>query len=184
MVLTIASNYNGIIYSVNLSRQKQVLVSMMQAIENIIRPLFAGLIIINFKNEINYAIFGYILASLLILSINIYLTGGVRFDLLKKLSIDKSMTRNIFKYAWPFSLWGIFSWVQITSDKWAIFAFIDNETVGLYNVASQLGYYPIVILFGAIIQYLAPIFFKQIDSSNTKNINNLRKVELPGRRCA
>jgi O-antigen/teichoic acid export membrane protein len=64
-------------------------------------------------------------------------------------------------YSWPFSTWGIFTWAQQSSDRWALAAFASVASVGQYNVAYQLGYAPISLVTNMCSALLAPVFFSR-----------------------
>jgi len=69
--------------------------------------------------------------------------------------------KQMFAYAWPFAAWGVFSWAQTASDRWALQMFVSTRDVGLYAVLFQLGYYPISLLSGLMVQLVSPIFFQR-----------------------
>lgn len=63
-------------------------------------------------------------------------------------------------YAWPFCLWGIFTWAQFASDRWALQSFTTTSTVGYYAVLYQLGYYPLMMLSASLLQLVIPMLFQ------------------------
>ncbi len=83
----------------------------------------------------------------------------------------------IFRYSWPFAAWGLFTWLQLASDRWALEAFSNAEEVGRFAVLYQLGYYPISLATGMATQFLAPIFFQRAgdgtDVDRTTNVHRL-----------
>src|SRR5438874_2297495 len=54
-------------------------------------------------------------------------------------------------YAWPFAAWGIFTWMQTASDRWALQGRGTSE-VGFYAALYQLGYYPMTLLSGFLVR--------------------------------
>lgn len=76
-------------------------------------------------------------------------------------------TVQIRRYAWPNMVWAVFTWLQISSDRWALQHFEGTREVGLYAVLFQLGYYPITILSTVVMQMAMPILFSRVgDASN------------------
>jgi O-antigen/teichoic acid export membrane protein len=67
--------------------------------------------------------------------------------------------RTLVDYGWPFVTWGLFSWAQLASDRWALQAFVSTQAVGLYAVLFQVGYYPMTLLSGLLSQLMAPVLF-------------------------
>jgi O-antigen/teichoic acid export membrane protein len=72
---------------------------------------------------------------------------------------DPQFIKDTLTYAWPFATWGIFTWLQLASDRWALQAFEDTRSVGLYAVIYQLGYYPVVLFSEMLVQLAAPVLF-------------------------
>jgi O-antigen/teichoic acid export membrane protein len=67
--------------------------------------------------------------------------------------------KEILQYVWPFCNWGIFTWLQVSSDRWALQAFRSTHEVGLYQSVYQLGYYPVLMLSTVTMQLTTPIIF-------------------------
>jgi O-antigen/teichoic acid export membrane protein len=67
----------------------------------------------------------------------------------------------IWNFALPFSLFGIFTWAQQASDKWALETLCSREDVANYVVLIQLGYTPMTLAINLIMSYYAPIIFRQ-----------------------
>jgi O-antigen/teichoic acid export membrane protein len=79
--------------------------------------------------------------------------------------------KRILAYSWPFGAWGIFSWAQGASDRWALQYFADTIDVGLFAVLYQLGFYPIAYATGTAVQFIAPILFQRAgDGSNESRV--------------
>lgn len=69
--------------------------------------------------------------------------------------------RQMWDFSWPFSAWGIFSWLQQASDRWALAGLGQPEDVGLYAVLSQLGYAPVAMVTTMAMTFLAPILYQR-----------------------
>lgn len=77
-------------------------------------------------------------------------------------------------YAWPFACWGVLTWAQMASSRWALQIFTSTQDVGLYTALYQLGYAPITILTGLMVQLLAPIFFQRAgDASDPSRMRDV-----------
>jgi O-antigen/teichoic acid export membrane protein len=90
------------------------------------------------------------------------------------------MLRSMWTYTWPFSAWGVFTWIQNSSDRWALGAFAGLDQVGLYQSLYQVGYYPISMLTQFLLQVSTPIIFQRAGSGadkgrrmNAEGLNNL-----------
>ncbi len=78
------------------------------------------------------------------------------------------MLRSMWTYTWPFSAWGVFTWIQTSSDRWALGAFAGLDQVGLYQSVYQVGYYPISMLTQFLMQVAEPIIFQRAGNGADK----------------
>lgn len=78
--------------------------------------------------------------------------------------VERTLRRKLWIYARPFSSWGIFTWAQVASDRWALESFANTRSVGLYQVLYQFGYYPISLVSVFLMQLAQPILFKRAGS--------------------
>ena len=79
---------------------------------------------------------------------------------------DRKWVREMLIFAWPASVWGIFTWAQQVADRWSLQAFYSSAEVGLYSVVLQLGYFPMTLLMGMLGTFLTPIFFQKTDDQH------------------
>lgn len=79
-------------------------------------------------------------------------------------------------YAWPFVLWGGFTWAQLVSDRWALALFGSAADVGRYAVVFQLGYHPVSLAGTLATQLLAPVVFQRAgDGSDPARLADARR---------
>jgi O-antigen/teichoic acid export membrane protein len=84
----------------------------------------------------------------------------------------KKWQSKLWTYSWPFATWGICSWAQLASDRWALGLFLTTNEIGLYTALFQLGYYPMLVAMGSLIEFIAPILFQRADNAKDR----LRRV--------
>jgi len=90
--------------------------------------------------------------------------------------MDPAWTGRILQYSLPFASWGFFTWLQMTSDRWALQAFASTQEVGYYTVLYQLGYYPLMILTYVFTQFSQPVLFSQAgDGSQPERIQHAQR---------
>lgn len=83
----------------------------------------------------------------------------------------------IWIYSWPFSTWGIFTWMQQVSDRWALGIYGSTQDVGYYAVVFQLGYTPIALVLGLALTFLAPILFHRAgDATSVARNENVAQI--------
>ena len=69
--------------------------------------------------------------------------------------------RMMWIYSWPFACWGIFTWAQSASDRWALQFFANTSAVGQYAALYQLGFAPLTMASGMLVALLTPIMFQR-----------------------
>ena len=83
-----------------------------------------------------------------------------------ELSSNRNWHKDMFLFAWPASVWGIFTWAQQVADRWSLQTFYSTVEVGLYSVVLQLGYFPMTLLMGMLGTFLTPILFQRTNAGH------------------
>lgn len=78
----------------------------------------------------------------------------------------------MFGYAWPFAVWGVFYWMQNASDRWALEILVTTHEVGLYSALYQLGYLPMLLACSLGVQFAQPIIFAFASRSDSAGVRN------------
>ena len=73
----------------------------------------------------------------------------------------RELVRNLWHYSKYVMGFGVFGWLQVASDRWALDAFGGVASVGIYVYAYQVASLPILVVGGAIAQFLNPIIFQR-----------------------
>ncbi len=124
-------------------------------------------------------VIGYTLSTLLIIASQLFFLGRMlkKQPNTKPGSADHDWKRRIWTYSWPFSAWGIFTWAQLTSDRWALETFATTQDVGQYAVVFQLGYGPIGLVTGLAMSFFGPILYQRsgegFDHSRNASVHRL-----------
>lgn len=72
---------------------------------------------------------------------------------------SSKLRNEILAYSWPFSIWGVFTWAQLSSDRWALELFEGAEVLGLFAVLYQIGYAPLSQLVRLTIASASPLIY-------------------------
>jgi O-antigen/teichoic acid export membrane protein len=170
------SGCNAILSGIQNAARQRSIVALHQGIEPWARLLLAAALLLWLGATSTVAIVGYALGVTLVLgSQYMFFRKVIRS---KAAVADRSNWRQqIWKYSWPISVFGIFTWLQLASDRWALELFATTQEVGLYAALFQLGYYPMSIATGMAVQFLVPIFYQRAgdasDRRRNANINSL-----------
>jgi O-antigen/teichoic acid export membrane protein len=165
MVFAMVSGCNSIMDGIQNAARHRSVVALHQGIASWLRFLCAVWLVSAFGIKSTIAMWGYCLGSLVVIASQaLFFERGIVHSAHKKewppASDTKPWRNRMFSYAWPFSLWGVVTWLQLSSDRWALQVFGNTEDVGLYAVVYQLGFYPLMLLSGVVSQLVAPLFFQ------------------------
>lgn len=150
--------------------------------------IFFSFFIIKILGANPYAVLiGYCIAISIVLCFQAFSLNKLLFSKIKLSNFDKCgqtlstetkirqtffWKQNIWQYAWPFAAWGSFTWAQQVSDLWSLKIFTSIHDVGLYSVAFQLGFAPIVLLNSVIQLFLGPILNQWVGLDKQANTLN------------
>jgi O-antigen/teichoic acid export membrane protein len=162
LVFALLSGYNVLLDSLQTAARQRGVVAWHQGIGQWLRYLIAIGLVLLIGSSPTTVMAGYALSALLILGSQTYFfKRKMPAGALQKGSPDPAWTTRILQYSTPFAAWGIFTWMQISSDRWAIQTFSTTQEVGFYAVLYQLGYYPLMMLTGVFVQFASPVLFRQ-----------------------
>jgi len=181
MMAGIASGCLGLRLSVFTAARKRKWVSLLNISDAILKPLIAvGFILLINKNA-TWAMIGYLVATFIIMLLaerfyNCIVSNTVSSTLMKN-NILSSIKKDIIFFSWPFAMWGIFNWIYVSCDKWALQAYHGVEVVGAFAVVSQLAISSLVYSYNFLNSLFVPIAFQRPgDLSNKQNIISANKI--------
>lgn len=162
IMFSILGSYNTTFSMIqNAARQRQV-VALHSALDAWLKVLLVIALLSWTVKTTEMVVVAYLMALLLVL--------GSQSIFIKRL-IVRSPTDNkdeanrwsaqIWLYSKPFVIFNSFTWLQSSSDRWALETFATTQDVGLYSVLMQLGYAPISMLTGLAMTFISPILFQR-----------------------
>jgi O-antigen/teichoic acid export membrane protein len=179
-LFTVVSSYNVALDNIQNAARQRVVVAWHQGLSQWLRFLFAAGLVLGFGSSSSYAMLGYCFAAILVIVSQWHFFQKSDFytgSLGEKGFPSAEWEQQIFHFALPFSLWGIFTWAQMSSDRWALQTFQTTESVGLYAVLYQLGYYPIIILTGIFVQFISPVLYRRVGAAvEIERVQSTQKI--------
>ena len=171
LVFAVFSGYNSAFSVIQNAARQRANVAFHGALDAWLKILLAVGVLLWLGNSSTAVVMGYALSSLLV--------AGSQFIFLRRLISPRPSSNGdsrywverIWAYSWPFPTWGIFTWVQQSSDRWALESFATTQDVGLYAVLFQLGYTPITMVTGLAVAFLGPILYQRSGDA-TEHIRN------------
>jgi len=177
MVSGISSLFDGI---QNAARQRAI-VAWHQGLGVWLR-FGCAVLLVRLLRSAEMAMAGYAVAATAVLfSQIVFLRRAILASPAYRPSFDRQATRKLrsqmWVYARPFSTWGLFTWAQIASDRWALEAFTTTQVVGVYQALYQLGYYPLLMASGFLNTLVQPVLYSRAgagtDVTRMKGANGL-----------
>lgn len=80
-------------------------------------------------------------------------------------------------YSKPYERWGVFQWLQATSDRWSLAVLAGSSEVGVYGVAYQLGYTPLGLLAVMTAQVVEPVIYTRAgDGGDAERLHHAERL--------
>jgi O-antigen/teichoic acid export membrane protein len=183
IVFSVVTNYNGVFGDIQNAARNRSIVVLNNSLDTVLKIVIAYVATMALGASSTIVMLGYTLAALVVfISNKILLKNAIPQSNIKKFTQTEkpqNWQKKIWAYAWPFSAWGIFTWSQQASDRWALQVFSTTEEVGVFAVLFQLGYAPIVMLSGLLSGFLTPIFFSRAgDATDQARIMSVHRINL------
>lgn len=165
LVFSILNGFNSSLNGIQNAARQRAIVAFHGGLNAWIKILLALGVMLWLGNSSTAVVIGYALSSLFVTSSQLIFLRHRFHDLNGKLLASSSWGRQIWSYSWPFSVFGVFTWAQQISDRWALQAYMSMQEVGLYAVVYQLGYAPIGLATGMAMTFLGPILYQRSGSA-------------------
>lgn len=171
LVFSVFSAYNGSLSCIQNAGRQRAVVAFHSGLDAWLKILLAIGVIFWLGSSSTAVILGYALSSLLVSGSQLFFMRRLNHSQDEKLQAPTNWGGQIWAYSLPFSTWGVFTWAQQASDRWALQAYASTQDVGLYAVVFQLGYVPIGLVTGLAMTFLGPILYQRSGSAadHTRN---------------
>jgi len=184
LIVGAVTGWLGLRISVFTAARKRKQIALLNIGNAFLRPVIAVGLIVLIAADASWAMIGYLSASFLILLVAERLyrhavseTASSTTEPDKAGFSSKSLGKEILLFSWPFLVWGIFGWVYMSSDRWALQTFYGAEVVGAFAVVSQLAVYPLIFGSTFLSTLFTPIAFQRVgDFTNRHNIISANKM--------
>jgi len=161
----------------NINRQRKI-AAFFQVLDAIIKILVIYLFINLFSKSANVVSIATTISAFILLISQLLFIYRNENDLILDFNVNylKKWDVKLINFSLPFSFWGIFTWAQISSDRWFLGKFSDTNSIAKYAVLFQIGYYPLTILMGYIVQTVTPILFHR--AGNGQDISKIKSTTV------
>lgn len=173
----VMSGHNSILNGLqNAARQRSV-VALHQGAEPWLRCIIAGGLVVCLGGISTVAMLGYAVSTCVLLLSQYHFYRRLPLGPDEATASTHEWRRRVLDFSWPFAAWGVFTSMQLASDRWALEFTAGAGAVGIYAVLYQIGYYPISIATTLVTQLLAPILYQRAgDASDHRRTTAVRRV--------
>lgn len=176
----IFSQLNGMYSTINAAHaaaRSRKTVSIFQITDTWLRYGLSVVFILILGASASSVLLGYVIGAFIVVAMQLLFLPRASHQTSYGSQESNQWGYQIFTYSWPFAAWGIFTWARLVSDRWALVAFSDTGSVGLFAVLAQLGYYPVTLAVGIVSQFLSPIIYEKAgDGSDKVGIRLVNKI--------
>lgn len=165
LVLSVLSGYNSSFGVIQNAARQRAIGAFHGGLDAWLKILLAVGVMLWLGRTSTAVVLGYALSSLLVTGSQLLFMRQLIPPQGEKPQYVTNWGHQIWAYSLPFSSWGIFTWAQQVSDRWALQAFTSTQEVGLYAVVFQLGYVPIGLATGIAMSFLGPILYQRSGSA-------------------
>ena len=163
-VVGIFGGWLGLRTSVFTAARKRQLVALLNIGNAFLRPVFAVCFILLLTSSAFWAMTGYLLAAIVLVSLAEWFyqkkfAGSASSGTNLFGNISTGIKKEIISFSWPFAVWGIFGWVHLSADKWALQTFYGPEIVGPFAVVTLLAVYPLTFGSGFLSTLIVPVAY-------------------------
>lgn len=177
LIFAILSSYDSILSGIQNAARQRSIVALHQGMIAWGRYLVAAGLMLWLGATSTVAMVGFAVAVIPVLGSQYLFFRKIVPQNMPSAVRENNWAEQIWRFSWPYASWGIFSWAQQASDRWALGFFATTKEVGLYAVLFQLGYYPIMMATGIAMQLLAPIIFQRAgDGSDSQRNADVSKL--------
>jgi len=171
LVFSVLAGYNGALNSIQNAARQRGVVAFHSGINNWLKILLVVGVMIWLGHSSTAVLIGYAMASLLVnASQVVFLRRLIIYDDGESQAVTDWL-RQMWAFSWPFSVFGLFTWAQQVSDRWALQSFASTHEVGLYAVVFQLGYTPVSLATGMMVTFLGPILYQRSGNATDETRN-------------
>ncbi len=177
LAYALLAGFVAVASAVQTAARRRAVVALHRSAETWLRFALAAALAWGLGGSSTAAMVGYALALALVL--------GSQLIFLRRLTpgFDRHAAarwrRDIGAYSWPFMTWGVVAWLQLASDRWALQLLDSTHALGLFGVVYQLGFYPMTLAAGVVVQFIVP-FVYQFAGDGTEAPRMARAEALSG----
>jgi O-antigen/teichoic acid export membrane protein len=177
LLFSLLSSYHSSLNGIQNAARQRHIVAFHGGMDAWLKILLALGIISWLGTSSTAVVIGYACSSILITVSQLIFLRRIVPPQQSPASNYKPWISQIWAYSWPFSTWGVFTWMQQVSDRWVLQFYSSTADVGQYAVLFQIGYAPIALFTGMAMSFLGPILWQRSgDATDSKRNANVHRL--------
>jgi O-antigen/teichoic acid export membrane protein len=177
LLFAILSGYNSTLNGIQNGARQRSIVAFHGGLDAWFKTLLAVCLILWLGASSMAVVTGYACSSLLVTVSQLIFLRRTIPPQQEPIQYQQPWLPQIWAYSVPFSIFGIFTWMQQASDRWALQTFATSSEVGQYAVLFQLGFTPIALITGMATSFLGPILYQRAgDATNQARSDNVHQL--------
>jgi O-antigen/teichoic acid export membrane protein len=163
VMFSLFSGYNGALSGIQNAARQRSIVAIHAGFNAWLKISLVIGMIFWLGNSSTNVVLGYFFSAVVITLSQLYFLNRLvkRHSVSRRESEKRNWHSQVWAFSWPFSVWGMFTWLQQASDRWALQSFATPSDVGQYAVVYQLGFAPVGLLLGFVVSLIAPILYQR-----------------------
>lgn len=174
LIVGTLTGWFGVRISILIAARKRKIVALVNTGNAFVKPMIAASAVIFLMPKAVLAMLGHLMTACVIAYIVEYFYRKTVIDDLRfsSPSIDEAkqngeLGREILGFSWPFFVWGIFSWIHQSCDRWALQAYHGADVVGAFSVITLLAVYPLIFSASFLSSLFIPIAYERAGNLNS-----------------
>ena len=123
------------------------------------RFLMAFSLVLLWRDHAGVVMFGFLIAVLAVIGSEWCWARNLILSDWSQEPSAADRTTDFFSYFWPMVVAGLFFWMQMFADRWALKAFCSLEEVGVYFALYQISYSPMIHFSKFLAGFLGPVLY-------------------------
>jgi O-antigen/teichoic acid export membrane protein len=177
LVFSVLSGYNSALSSIQNAARQRAIAVFHGGLDAWLKIGLALCLVFWLGASSTAVVIGYAISSLLVTGSQLVFLRRTILQRQPQIAQHHQWMPQMWAYSLPFSTWGLFTWGQQVSDRWALQAYASTVDVGQYAVLFQLGYTPIALVSGLLTSFLGPVLFQRsgdaTDQVRNANVHGL-----------
>jgi O-antigen/teichoic acid export membrane protein len=161
LLFSLAAGFYALFNGIFLAKNAQVTLTSFQSSEPLARLALAVVVMAVLGATAEAALTGYILGTLITVLLQVWkMMRAHPLEALAGPELKAKWLDKVVRYGAPYATWGVFTTINLASDRWVLKWAQGQDQVGLYAALYQIGYLPVVMLVSIFAQVITPHLYQ------------------------